>query len=554
VLLLLWGVLLVAPAAWAGDDDETVVQEVLGILKERGIVDEEEYERLTVKNAAYEQEEQEGFLSRIDWSGDLRLRLENFWYDDTPLNDDFDRTRFRYRLRLQGLVPINDYVTAGFRLATGEDDIRSTNQTAGNNDPDFDPDDIFLDRAFVELQAPSAWLGESSKLKLVGGKQSNPFRWNNGRDYLLWDSDINPEGGGLKFVTSPTETTRFFVNTGYFILDENGSSKDPHLFGVQGGASIRPTEETEFGGRVTWYNFRSLNDGFFCRAQNSGSSTLDGGNLDGGLTDDGLCAGSSGNDGISAGELAAYFRYKGIANWPMLLYGHYARNFDAEDGGTNLAGLGSGDEEDTGWGVSLEIGDKKKYVKLGAGYYELEANFWPSQFIDSNHGRQPDALQERRDRERRAALRSVGEPGRPLPAADGPDRQVLSGTCREAGSSRGREGNSLPGPALSGSLKLEVQSLPSAWATSPATSPRVPCAWPRVLRWRCPRSWSPSMKAPSACCATPSMPSETGMPTRRGRSCRRTTGSIATRTAWCRMRSARSKNIPRSLPRRWISS
>jgi len=39
---------------------------------------------------------------------------------------------------------------------------------------------------------------------------------------------------------------------------------------------------------------------------------------------------------------------------------------------------------DTGWGGGIEIGNKKRSVMLGAGYYRLEANFWPSQFIDSD--------------------------------------------------------------------------------------------------------------------------------------------------------------------------
>ena len=61
----------------------------------------------------------------------------------------------------------------------------------------------------------------------------------------------------------------------------------------------------------------------------------------------------------------------------MLLFGHWARNFDAQ--ATALA-----DEEDQGFGAGLEVGDKKQWVLLGAGYYRLEANFWPSQFIDSD--------------------------------------------------------------------------------------------------------------------------------------------------------------------------
>ena len=156
-LLALSGAVALAGSARAADD-ESVVQEVLGILKERGIVDQQEYERLALKNASYEKSRATSFLSKIQWSGDMRLRMENFWYDEDELGNEQDnRARFRYRLRVGALAPINDYVDAGFRLASGEDDLRSTNQSAGRNDEDFDPDSIFIDQAFVTFKAPKHW-------------------------------------------------------------------------------------------------------------------------------------------------------------------------------------------------------------------------------------------------------------------------------------------------------------------------------------------------------------------------------------------------------------
>ena len=367
-------------------EDESVVQEVLGILKERGLVDQEEYERLALKNASYEKKQATSFLSKIQWSGDMRLRMENFWYDtpdcsglaincDPVENDQSNRARFRYRVRVGALAPINDYVDAGFRLASGEDDLRSTNQSAGRNNPDFDPDSIFIDQAYVTFKAPKDWLGEGGSLKATGGKIANPFLWKNSKDYMLWDNDINPEGGAILLALKPAEMWTLYGNTGYFILDENTSAKDPHVFGVQGGFGVTPTDTTELGARASWYEWQSLDGDFYQRGidntnlnGSAGSTSQAGGNLPGGLSD-----GSK----FGAGELAAYFRYAGIEGWPIRVFGHYAQNFDAEDT------LGA-DEEDTGWGGGLEIGDPKKFVLLGAGYYELEANFWPSQFTDSD--------------------------------------------------------------------------------------------------------------------------------------------------------------------------
>jgi len=305
-----------------------------------------------------------------------RLRQENLWYEPDPLGDDrSDRARFRYRLRVGAVAPINDYVDAGFRLASGEDDLRSTNQSAGRNNPDFDPDSIFIDQAYVTFKAPKDWLGEGGSLKATGGKIANPFLWKNSKDYMLWDNDINPEGGAILLALKPAEMWTLYGNTGYFVLDENTAAEDPHVFGVQGGFGVTPTDTTELGARASWYEWQSLDGDFYQRGidntnlnGSAGSTSQAGGNLPGGLSD-----GSK----FGAGELAAYFRYAGIEGWPIRVFGHYAQNLDAEDT------LGA-DEEDTGWGGGLEIGDPKKFVLLGAGYYELEANFWPSQFTDSD--------------------------------------------------------------------------------------------------------------------------------------------------------------------------
>jgi hypothetical protein len=367
---LVLGVALIASTSARASEDESVVQEMLGILKERGIVDQEEYERLALQNASYEQKKSETFLSRIQWSGDARLRLENFWYDEDELgNEQDDRTRFRYRLRIGALAPVHEHVDVGFRLASGEDDLRSTNQSAGRNDEDFDPDSIFIDQAFVTLRAPNDWLGDGGSLKATGGKIANPFLWKHSKDYMLWDPDINPEGGAIQLEFKPAEPWALSANTGYFVLDENTTASDPHVFGVQGGFGVTPIDTMELGARASWYEWHSLDADFFGRGiDGTGGSTPAAGNLAGGLTD-----GSS----FGAGELAAYLEYAGIADWPIRVFGHYARNFDAEDA------LGA-DEENTGWGAGLEIGDPKKFVLLGTGYYELEANFWPSQFTDGD--------------------------------------------------------------------------------------------------------------------------------------------------------------------------
>ncbi len=340
--------------AWA---EQPVIDEVLQILEERGLIDASKHAELASRNAAYE-EEHRSLLGRIEWSGDFRARLENFWFDQDELGiERANRTRGRYRLRIQGKARINELSKVVFRLASGEGDPRSTNRTLGKGD-DFDSDSLFIDRAYAEFDAPKSWFGESSRLRARVGKMGNPFLWKNGKDYMLWDHDINPEGGAVMLETRPWEGVRTYLNAGFFVIDENGTSKDPHLTAVQGGADFAIDEDLELGLRGSFYGFASLNPAFFARDTALGAVT---------------------DDDYRVLEIAGYLRYRGIESWPLLLFGHYARNLDA-----GRVSSFTGSDEDTGWGVGLEVGDKKKFLKLGFGYYALEANFFPAAFTDSD--------------------------------------------------------------------------------------------------------------------------------------------------------------------------
>jgi hypothetical protein len=76
-------------------------------------------------------------------------------------------------------------------------------------------------------------------------------------------------------------------------------------------------------------------------------------------------------------EVGGFVLFTGIANWPVRFYGDYSTNLEAEHS------FGAG-QEDVAWGVGVEVGDKKQFVELGAGFWHIEANAFPSQFIDSD--------------------------------------------------------------------------------------------------------------------------------------------------------------------------
>src|SRR5690606_33683937 len=151
---VLAAMLLLAAPAGAGAPEPAVVEEILAVLEARRLIDRSEHERLATR---YREQETEraSLLGRIHLSGDLRLRGEGFWYDEDPGGTRLDdRYRARYRLRIGADADVNDWLSAHVRLASGEDDPRSTNTSFGRPDPDFDPDPISIDRAFLSLHVP----------------------------------------------------------------------------------------------------------------------------------------------------------------------------------------------------------------------------------------------------------------------------------------------------------------------------------------------------------------------------------------------------------------
>jgi Putative porin len=346
---------LFAVAAPTSAEDNPALVEAFQIMRDKGLIDDAKHAELVAKNEAWETAHP-SLLSRLEWSADFRGRFENFFYDEDDFGiDTQDRNRGRYRVRIGARAKVNEVVTAGFRVASGEGDHRSTNTTFGTQN-DFGPDAIFIDQAYVELGVPKPLLAEGVTVKSIVGKQANPFLWKNGKDFMIWDQDITPEGVGLQVTGAPTEMLSLYGNAGYFIVDENGGAKDPHVLGVQGGFGLAPTDCFDFGFRATYYDWRSVNDAFLTRMSETGSLITD-------------------ESDYSVVELASYGRITKFEGWPILVYGHVAQNVNAD----SIEG-----DEDLGWGAGVEVGDKKNFVMVGGGYYHLEANFSPAQFTDSD--------------------------------------------------------------------------------------------------------------------------------------------------------------------------
>jgi hypothetical protein len=376
-------------AAEEPGDGSAAVEEIVGVLHRQGLIDDDERDRILLEHYSEQAKAHaapsvaSGLAEGLEWFGDLRLRHEGFYYDK---DDDFaderqdDRTRFRYRARFGFKKQLNEWARVGIRLASGScrdtggdlqdcGDPRSTNRTMGD-DEDFDPDEIFIDTAWASFELPD-YQGIESNLQ--GGKISNPFLWKVGKDFVVFDNDITPEGAALVAKLGLGEDATLFGNAGAFLVDENSANKDPMLYALQAGLEGKIAGNVWGGLRTSAYMWRSLDAAFETRA---GAVPFGGG---------GNLPNAFDEERATIADLSAYLRWTCSEDWPLLFYGTAVRNLTADGEGVTIgAATFDVDDEDEAYGIGIEVGDKKKWVMLGAGYFHVEANSVISQFTDSD--------------------------------------------------------------------------------------------------------------------------------------------------------------------------
>jgi len=166
-----------------------------------------------------------------NWKGDIRER----WEDQRTLKDNtdtFSTSRSRTRVRL-GVYPwINEELSAGVQLATGNDAVAETisrNQSEGSL---FQPKNIYLNEAFIDYH-PTALDGQ---VNVILGKRdcsASIIRVNN----LVYDSDLTFEGATVQFGKDADgkEKSGPIAIAGYYLLNSwaSSSTTDPTLFIAQ---------------------------------------------------------------------------------------------------------------------------------------------------------------------------------------------------------------------------------------------------------------------------------------------------------------------------------
>ncbi|HSW01277.1 MAG TPA: putative porin [Sedimentisphaerales bacterium] len=296
------------------------------------------------------------WASKLTWSGDLRYRYE--YIDDDGADSD-ERHRNRIRARLGLGVKVNDEWDLGFRIATGNGEVSgdpvSTNQTL---DEAFSRKPFWLDQAYFGYH-PQWFKG----FNVLGGKMENPF-YKVGKNELIWDSDLTPEGVALTYGLPLCEKTTLTWAAGGFWVNEESSGGDTSLWGLQGHVKHQFSKPTYLLGGAGWYDYGNIqgeesladewnddNDGFFGNTPAAGDVFA----LDYDLF-----------------ELFAEFGTE-IAKRPVAIFGNYVQNTAARD-------------DDTGWLVGLQVNKAKDpgSWQFEWDYRDLERDAVVGQFTSSD--------------------------------------------------------------------------------------------------------------------------------------------------------------------------
>ncbi|MHC5165714.1 MAG: putative porin, partial [Planctomycetota bacterium] len=168
----------------------------------------------------FELPENLAWLEDIKFYGDFRYRYE--YRDRDWKSGSTDRHRVRARVGLK--YDINDIATAEFFDDDGDTiggDYVSGNKTLGDY---WASKNLWVDRAYVAYNPNWA-----DGITALFGKMGNPF-YKAGKNQLIWDGDLNPEGIALQY-----KTGNLFVNSMFGMVQENGSDSDKQMLGVQAG-------------------------------------------------------------------------------------------------------------------------------------------------------------------------------------------------------------------------------------------------------------------------------------------------------------------------------
>ncbi len=232
-LVLAAATAMLATGSLPAQDSQLLLQK----LVEKGILTRQEADAL-LKQQVQEQRtllqqapsDLPSWVKRLNLQGDLRLRAQYVGSNGagTP-----GRELFRYRLRYGIVATLTESWTVGFRLASGSDtDPISTNENLGD---DGLRDPVNIDQAYV------LWTPRKA-LKLSMGKMPNPMKFGPAFEGAIMDGDLNPEGLGLNYVHSLSDSTQVGLNAAVLVIAESKTyARDAYAGLIQATLSSKLT-------------------------------------------------------------------------------------------------------------------------------------------------------------------------------------------------------------------------------------------------------------------------------------------------------------------------
>ncbi|MGH8242958.1 MAG: putative porin, partial [Steroidobacteraceae bacterium] len=278
--------------------------------------------------------------SRLTLSGDFRLRYEGNYGDA----DQSDWERGVLRARLGASYVVNDWLSVGARLATGDpDDPNSSDVTLSNFADDFD---VSLDQAYAQFKFAGS--------ELWGGKFPLPFV----RTDLVWDGDVNPQGIGGSY-RMPVGDGALELAGLYFLVDQSVAGSNSSMWGAQVALDMPVAAAFRFEVAGALYDY-SL----------AGVAGADAGDFRSNLIEpDGRYLSD-----FDLADVIVSATYIGMHRWPLRLTGEYVRNRGARTSG------------DTGYSIELSAGQAlaRGDWRFGYGYSVAEVDAVLAAFSHDN--------------------------------------------------------------------------------------------------------------------------------------------------------------------------
>jgi Putative porin len=294
------------------------------------------------------------------------------------LNSTIDRRRSNYRARLKFEADINDKVSVGLRLASGNDNNPVTTNTSFGDY--FSKDEIWIDQAYVNVKPIKG-------LTLTAGRMPNPFYATD----LVWDADINLEGLAVSGDYGFNDSLKIFGTAAVLPLQEREIYDDSYLYAAQAGVGGQFASQFGYKAAVSYYDFSNVQS--TVNAPNSrltdwsAPKYLSKGNSLVNLRTDGttFLAGLA-----SKYELMAFTGQLTYGTGPRQyrLSGEVVKNQGHDT--AELLALGLQDSGDTGYQIRFDAGypvvSERNQWRVAAAFKHVEADAVLDVFTDSDFG------------------------------------------------------------------------------------------------------------------------------------------------------------------------